>query len=108
MVLGLGATMPFLPLVGLTLAVIFRSTAGAITAVLGFLWLPVIFGELLPLWWQEHVLSLLPGAAMDSLTIAHIEPSPTFSDPLVGAIIAGAWLAAIVGAAYLVFLRRDA
>src|SRR3712207_7298463 len=50
---------------------LFRS--GAITAVLGFLWLPVIFGELLPRWWQEHVLSLLPGAAMDSVTIAHIE-----------------------------------
>jgi ABC-2 type transport system permease protein len=108
MVLGLGAVMPFFPLVGFALAVIFRSTAGAITAVLGFLWLPVIFGELLPLWWQEHVLSLLPGAAMDSLTVAHIEPSPTFSDPLVGAVIASAWLVGIVGAAYLTFLRRDA
>lgn len=108
MVLGLGAVMPFFPIVGLALAAILRSTAGAITAVLGFLWLPVIFGELLPLWWQEHVLSLLPGAAMDSLTIAHVEPSPTFSDPAVGAIIAGAWLAAIVGAAYFTFLRRDA
>jgi ABC-2 type transport system permease protein len=108
MVLGLGLVMPFFPLVGFALAVIFRSTAGAITAVLGFLWLPVIFGELLPLWWQEHVLSLLPGAAMDSLTIAHIEPSPTFSDPLVGAGIAVTWLVAIVGAAYLTLARRDA
>jgi ABC-2 type transport system permease protein len=108
MVLGLGAVMPFFPLVGFALAVIFRSTAGAITAVLGFLWLPVIFGELLPLWWQEHVLSLLPGAAMDSLTVAHIEPSPTFSDPVLGAVIAGAWLVAIVGAAYLTLVRRDA
>src|SRR5918998_1333003 len=108
MVLGLGAVMPFFPLVGFALGVLFRSTAGAITAVLGFIWLPVIFGEFLPRWWQEHVLSLLPGAAMDSLTIAHIEPSPTFSDPLAGAIIAGAWLTAIVGAAYVTLIRRDA
>ncbi len=108
MVLGLGAVMPFFPLVGLAFGVLLRGTAGAITAVLGFLWLPVIFGELLPLWWQEHVLSLLPGAAMDSLTVAHIEPSPTFSDPVTGAVITGAWLAAIIGAAYLTFLRRDA
>jgi len=108
MVLGLGAVMPFFPLVGLAFAVIFRSTAGAITAVLGFLWLPVIFGELLPRWWQEHVLSLLPGAAMDSFTVAHIEPSPTFSDPAVGAVIAVTWLVAIVGAAYVTLVRRDA
>jgi ABC-2 type transport system permease protein len=107
-VLGLGAVMPFFPIVGLALGVLLRSTASAITAVLGFLWLPVIFGELLPLWWQEHVLSLLPGAALDSLTIAHIEPSPTFSDPLVGAVIAAVWLVAIVGAAYVTLVRRDA
>ncbi len=108
MVLGLGVVMPFFPIVGLALGVLFRSTAGAITTVLGFLWLPVIFGEFLPRWWQEHVMSLLPGAAMDSLTVAHIEPSPTFSDPAVGAVIAGAWLVAIVGAAYLTLVRRDA
>ena len=108
MVLGLGATMPFFPIIGLALGVLLRSTAGAITAILGFIWLPVIFGEFLPRWWQEHVMSLLPGAAMDSITVAHVEPSPTFSDPVVGAVIAGAWLAAIVGAAYLTLLRRDA
>ena len=108
MVFGLGAVMPFFPIIGLALGVLLRSTAGAITAVLGFLWLPVIVGELLPLWWQENVLSRLPGSALDSLTIAHIEASPTFSDPVVGAAIAGAWLVAVVGAAYLTFLRRDA
>ena len=108
MVLGLGAVMPFFPLIGLALGVLLRSTAGAITAVLGFIWLPVIFGATLPRWWQENVLSLLPGAALDSLTIAHIEPSPTFSDPVVGAVIAGVWLAAIVGAAYVTLVRRDA
>ncbi len=108
MVLGLGTVMPFFPLVGLAFGVFLRSTAGAITAVLGFLWLPVIFGEVLPLWWQRHVMSLLPGSGLDSITLAHIEPSPRFSEPLVGGIIAGAWLAVIVGAAYLTFLRRDA
>ena len=108
MVLGLGAVMPFFPLIGLALGVILRSTAGAITAVLGFIWLPVIFGEFLPRWWQENVMRLLPGAALDSLTVAHIEPSPTFSDPVVGAVIAGVWLVAVVGAASLTLLRRDA
>jgi hypothetical protein len=72
------------------------------------LWLPVIFGGLLPEWWQEHVLSLLPGAAMDSFTIAHLSESPSYSEPVVGAAIAGAWLAAFVGAAHVTLRRRDA
>ena len=108
MVLGLGAVMPFFPIIGLAFGVIMRSTAGAITAVLGFLWLPVIFGEFLPLWFQEHVISLLPGNGLDSLTISHIEPSPAFSDPAVGAVIAATWLVATVGAAFVTFVRRDA
>lgn len=108
MVFGLGAVMPFFPIIGLALGVLLRSTAGGITAVLGFLWLPVIFGAALPPWWRAHVMSLLPGNALDSVTIGHIEPSPSFSDPVVGAVIAGVWLAAIVGAAFLTFLRRDA
>ncbi len=108
MVLGLGATMPFFPIAGLALGVLLRGTAGAITAVLGFLWLPVIFGEFLPRWWQEHVMSLLPGSAMDSFTLAHIEPSASNVDPVVGAVIAGVWLVAILGAAYLTLVRRDA
>jgi ABC-2 type transport system permease protein len=108
MVLGLGAVMPFFPLVGFALAVIFRSTAGAITAVLGLLWLPEIFGNFLLAWWQEHVLSLLPSNAMDSFTLAHIEPSATDLDPVLGAVVAGVWLMAGVGAAYLTLVRRDA
>jgi ABC-2 type transport system permease protein len=108
MVLGLGAVMPFFPIIGLALGVLLRSTAGAITAVLGILWLPQIFGELVPTWWQENVISLLPASGLDSLTVSHIEPSPVFSDPAVGAAIAAAWLAAIIGAAYIVLLRRDA
>ena len=108
LVLGLGAAMPFFPIIGLAVGALLRNTAGAITTVLGLLWLPVIFGEFLPMWWRENVMSLLPGNALDSLTIAHIEDSPAFSDPAAGAAIAATWLVAVVGAAYLTFLRRDA
>jgi hypothetical protein len=108
MVLGLGVVMPFFPLAGLALGVLLRSTAGAITAVLGLLWLPEIFGDFLPTWTQRHILSLLPSNAMDSITNAHVEPSATNVDPVLGAVIAGAWLAALVGAAYLALIRRDA
>jgi ABC-2 type transport system permease protein len=108
LVIGLGAAMPFFPLIGVALGVLLRSTAGAITTVLGLLWLPLIFGEVLPMWWRENVISLLPGTALDSLTIAHVVDSPTYTDPAVAAVIAAAWLTGFIGAAYVVLIRRDA
>ncbi len=108
LVLGLGAVMPFFPVVGLALGVLLRSTAGAITTVLGLLWLPVILGEMVPLWWQQNVISYLPGSALDSFTIAHVVDSPTHLDPVVGAAVAAIWLAGILAAAWFAFTRRDA
>ncbi|MGE3913954.1 MAG: ABC transporter permease subunit, partial [Chloroflexota bacterium] len=108
LVIGLGVVMPFFPVVGLALGAVLRSTAGAITTVLGLLWLPLIFGEIMPMWWRENVISLLPGTALDSLTLGHIVESPTYTEPLVAAVIVAGWLVVLVGAAYLAFVRRDA
>jgi hypothetical protein len=108
MVFGLGVAMPFFPVMGMAFAMLLRSTAGGITTVLGLLWLPQIFGEFVPLWFRENILSLLPSNGIDSVTVSHIEPSPAFSDPAVGALIAATWFLTVVGAAYVAFLRRDA
>ena len=108
MVLGLGAATPLFPVIGFTLGIILRSTAGAITAALGLLWLPLVFKDLLPLWAQENILSLLPGSAVDSFTITHIVQSSTDSAPAVGVALVVAWLAGFVGVAQLLLHRRDA
>lgn len=108
MVLGLGLVMPAFPAMGMAFGFLLRSTAGGITTVLGLLWLPQIFGEFVPMWFRENILSLLPSNGFDSMTAGHIEPSPAFSDPAIGALIAATWLAGVLGAAYLAFLRRDA
>ncbi len=108
MVLGLGVVMPFFPVMGFAFGTLLRSTAGGITTVLGLLWLPQIFGEFVPMWFRENILSLLPSNGIDSITISHIEPSPAFSDPAIGAVIAATWIVLVVGAGYLAFLRRDA
>ena len=108
MVLGLGVAMPLFPILGLAIAALLRNTAGAITTVLALLWLPQIFGEVLPMWWRENLLSLLPQSGTDSLTLGHIEESPLFSDPAVAVVIVAVWLVVIVGAAYVSFVRRDA
>lgn len=108
MVLGLGIVMPFFPIVGFAFGILFRSTAGGITTGLGLLWLPQIFGEFVPMWWREHILNLLPSNGLDSITAGHIEPSPSFSDPLAGGLIAATWLAVALAAGYVAFVRRDA
>lgn len=108
MVVGLGAVTPFFPVTGFALGILLRSTAGATTTVLGLLWLPVMIGGFLPRWWQESIISMLPGTALDSFTIAHVlEDTSAYLPPLVGATVAAAWLASVLGAAWVTFLRRD-
>lgn len=107
-ILGVGALMPVFPVIGLALGFLLRSTVGAITSVLALLWVPVFLVEFFPPWWRAHVFSLFPGAGVDSLTLSHINDSPTYVDPAIGAVIVAAWLAAFVGGAYLSLMRRDA
>lgn len=108
MVLGLGVAMPFFPVIGFAFGALLRSTAGGITTALGLLWLPQIFGQLVSDSFQENVLAFLPSNGVDTMTSGHIQHSPAFPDPAVGAVVAATWLAVIVGAAYLAFMRRDA
>jgi ABC-2 type transport system permease protein len=107
-IIGLSLTGAFFPLIGLALGFLLRSTAGGVTAVLAILWLPEIFGGLLPLWWRENVLSLLPGSALDAAVIGHFVDSPTYLDPVAGGLVAAGWLVAFLGGAGLALIRRDA
>lgn len=108
MVIGLGLVMPFFPMMGMALGFIMRSTAGGITTILALLWLPQIFGEFVPAWWQNHILSMLPSNGVDSLTIAQLHPSAAFSGPVFATAVVAGWLLAVVGGAYIAFARRDA
>lgn len=107
-IVGMGLVMAFFPVLGLALGILFRSAAAGITTVLGVLWLPLILSEMMPTWWSENVISLLPGSAVDSFTIGHVVDSPAYVDPLAGVAIASAWLLLVVGSAFVVFNRRDA
>ncbi len=108
MVFGLGAAMPFFPVLGFAFGILTRSSAAANTMALGLLWLPQTFGAFVPEWFGKNILSLFPQSAMDSLTAGHLQDSPIYSDPAKAAVIVAVWLAAILGAAYLAFQQRDA
>ncbi|MDQ3695287.1 MAG: ABC transporter permease [Chloroflexota bacterium] len=111
--IGLGLTAAAFPLIGAALAVLFRSTAAAISTVLALIFTPAIFGAMLPAWWQENVLRYLPDRAIDSITIGHLftgVSGMTFGEYLdlgAGIAVTVAWLVLFLGAATIVLLRRD-
>lgn len=111
-VLAFGLLAPMYPLLGAALAVLFRSTAAAISTVLALIFTPAIFGALLPAWWQENVLRYLPDRAADSISISHLGsggfgPSTSYLEPTIGALVIGIWLVVFLGAATITLLRRD-
>jgi ABC-2 type transport system permease protein len=103
-----GLLAPLLPLMALSLGIALRSTAGALTSVLAFVFAPWIVGGLLPDWWQDNVLGNLPGAAAEAITMGHLPVAESDMAPGLAAIVVAAWLTAFLGAACTVLERRDA
>ena len=106
---GLTLTTPVFPILGVAVAFLLRSAAGAITAVLALLFLPSMFGQLLPQRWQEDVLGWLPGPLTDSVSIGFLDPDGAM---VKNAWVAGGalivWLALFLGAAWWFLTKRDA
>jgi ABC-2 type transport system permease protein len=107
-IVAITLTSPLFPLIGATLAFLFRSIATPITLVLAIFFAPAMFGPLFPSWWQENVLSLLPSSVADSISLGHIVDSDLYLDPAVAAVVVVAWLVIVIGAAYVTLTRRDA
>lgn len=106
--IGLSLSAPLFPVIGAAFGFMLRSTAGAITAVLGLIWLPEIFGAFLPRWWQENVISLLPGYAADSLSMGHlVEGARYIENTWLAALVVVAWLVIFIGGALVLLNRRD-
>ena len=71
-VLITGVLTPVLPLIGLMVGSALRSTAGGITTILAFVFVPTMFSGLLPKWWKEHVLCYLPDPSSSSLALGRL------------------------------------
>jgi ABC-type transport system involved in multi-copper enzyme maturation permease subunit len=107
-VLGVGAMLMIVPVLAACVAALLRSTPAAITTVLAVTFAPQLLEELVPAWWQDNVLSLLPGSAMENLMIAHlVEENPAYG-PVTAILIIVAWLVIGIGSAYAVLRWRDA
>ena len=107
-VFGSWLTIPVFPLLGAAAAVVLRSTAMSITATLGLLFVPAVFGGILPEALQEDIVRYFPNFAVDSLTTSDPEGASTTRLPAGAAIgVLAAWLAAFYFAAYVSLVRRD-
>lgn len=108
LVLGTIALTPVDAAIAIALAFLLRSTAGAITTVLGMTFAPVIFGGLLPQWVEDNILDYLPVAASGSITSGHLEDASSYIAPGVAVVVLALWVAAFVGSARVALVRRDA
>ncbi len=101
-------TGPVFPVVAVVAAFVLRSAAGAVTATLALVFVPSMFGGLLPSWWERNVLSLLPGAAADSLSLGHLIDSPQHLHPLSAVVVLLVWIAGPLVLAGRMLTIRDA
>jgi ABC-2 type transport system permease protein len=108
MVLGFSLGSPVFPLIGAALAVLLRNTAGAITTVIALFFAPSIFGPVLPSWWQENVIRLLPGPATDNIAMLNDADSVLHMAPGLAAVVAVAWVVLFLGVAYAMLAKRGA
>lgn len=99
---------PVFPVLSVVAAFLMRSTAAAVSSMLALLFVPSLFGALLPGWVQRNVLSLLPGAASDSVAIGHLVDSPTYLHPVAAAAVLVGWMVGALLLARFDLDRRDA
>lgn len=104
----MGLTSPAWAIIAVALAIILRSTVGAITSVLALIFAPALVGGFLPTWWQENVVAYLIGPASDSIVIGHLDDSSMNLSLPVAIVVVVIWVVAAVGGAYFALERRDA
>jgi ABC-2 type transport system permease protein len=107
-VLGTVLYLAAVALLGLGLAVVMRHTAGAITTLLGLLWLPILAPGLLPEDAADRVLQLSPMTAGLAVQRTVEAPGPVPIDPWIGLGVVWVYAAVALGAAFWLIRRRDA
>jgi ABC-type transport system involved in multi-copper enzyme maturation permease subunit len=104
-VLGTGVYLAGVAVMGLAAGTLLRSTASAISALVGLLFLlPVLGRVLLPSGWQDDVLPYLPSNAGASFTT--VAPGADLLGTGAGALVFAAWVVVPVVGAALALKRR--
>ncbi len=106
-VLGTGVTLALVAALGVAFGALLRSTAGAISSLLGvLLLLPGLAALLLPSSWQNDVIKVLPSAARAAFT--SVTPAADQLSPWIGLAVLAGWVAVFVVGAAVRMVRTDA
>jgi ABC-type transport system involved in multi-copper enzyme maturation permease subunit len=105
-VIGGGIYLTMIALISLAVGTLLRHTAGAVTTVLGVLFVLPIVGSFLPGEWGDTVYKLLPSNAGGMLMNTH--QAEGYLSPAAGGAVFALYTAIALGAAFVSFNRRDA
>jgi len=106
-VLGTGAYMAAIAVLGLAIAALLRHAAGAIGTLFTLLLLaPSLLPAVLPTSWSDVIVKYLPSNAGVSFT--SVVPADGMLSAGAGAAVLAAWLVVLLGVAAVLLKRRDA
>ena len=98
----------YYPILTVAIAFLLKTSAATIATVMVTMFFPAMFGGLFPRVVQERVLALLPGNAVDAMTMGHLNPDyAQYLDRPWAALVALAWLVGLTGLAIWNLNRRD-
>jgi ABC-type transport system involved in multi-copper enzyme maturation permease subunit len=109
-VLGAGAFLAIVGLLGLGIGTIVRRTAGAIATLLGLVLVLPLLAQALPSPWNNDVSKFLPsgiGAGLGSAMLS-VRPDPASLSPGVALLVLMGWVTATFGIGAFLISRRDA
>jgi ABC-type transport system involved in multi-copper enzyme maturation permease subunit len=105
--IGSAASLTGVAIMGSALGALLRNTAGAISTLVGVVFLvPGIGSLVLPASWRDSVLKFLPSNASDAFTT--VAPRPELLSAGGGAVVFAAWVIVPLTVAAVLLRRRDA
>lgn len=105
-VAGAGLYLTVLALLGFGLGAMLRSSAGAVAALFGLLFIPNLLAALLPQSWQDRIGGYLPMNAGDAIYTSR--PQAHMLGPWTGLAVFTAYAALALAAGFTLITRRDA
>jgi hypothetical protein len=105
-VTGAGLYLTVLALLGFGLGAALRSSAGAVAALFGLLFIPTLLTALLPQSWQDLIGGYLPMNAGDAIYTTR--PEAHMLGPWTGLAVFAAYAAVALAAGFTLIGRRDA
>ena len=105
-VTGAGLYLTVLALLGFGLGAALRSSAAAVAALFGLLFVPTLLADLLPRAWQDHIAGYLPMNAGDAIYTTR--PEAHTLAPWAGLAVFTAYAAIALIAGFTLITRRDA